>query len=350
MASNWKSKLCWLAFSMATAVAPVAAEDITITSWGGSLTDSEREAFYKPFAAQTNIKVLEDVWDGNVAKLRAMSEAGKATWDIVVVEPVHALLGCSEEFLEKIDYAAIGGAEKFVKGSAMECAAGAIVASDILAYNAEKFPDGGPKTFADFFDLEKFPGPRALRKHPRVTLEWALLADGVAVDKLYETLATPEGVAKAFAKLDKIKPSVKVWWEAGAQPPQLLADGEVIMSSAWNGRIDAARKEGKKLVVIWDGQAMDFNLWAIPKGSAHVDAATKFIAFATQPEIAATQANYISYAPAVADAIKHVPAEISANLPTSPDNLKGLHFVVDAAFWADHGDDLVQQFNAWLAK
>ncbi len=350
MMGRQKSRLWWLALSFIAISLPAVAEEITVTSWGGALTDSEREAFYKPFTAKTNIKVLEDVWDGTVAKLRAMSETGTVTWDIVVVEPVHALLGCSEGFLEKLNYAEIGGKDKFVKGSAMDCAAGAIVASDIIAYNADKFPSGGPKSLADFFDLEKFPGPRAMRKHPRVMLEWALIADGVEPAKVYEVLATPEGVARAFSKLDKIKPSVKVWWEAGAQPPQLLADGEVVMSTAWNGRIDSARKEGKNLQIVWDGQAMDFNLWAIPKGSKHVPAATKFIAFATTPEIAAAQSNYISYAPAVAAAIGHVPPDIRKNLPTSPDNLKGANFVVDAAFWADHGDDLMQQFNTWLAK
>ena len=75
-----------------------------------------------------------------------------------------------------------------------------------------------------------------MRKSPKVTMEFALIADGVPVSKVYDVLGTEEGVARAFAKLDTIKDDV-VWWEAGAQPPQLLADGEVVFTTAWNGRV-----------------------------------------------------------------------------------------------------------------
>src|SRR5690606_23417563 len=145
--------------------------------------------------------------------------------------------GCEEGWLEEIDYSKIGGREGFVDGAAMDGAVGTIVFSNIYAYDVSKVPNGGAQAIADLFDTQKFPGARSLRKSPKPTLELALLADGVPTADVYKVLSTPEGVDRAFAKLDTIKKDVKVWWSAGSQPVQLLADGEVAMATAWNGRI-----------------------------------------------------------------------------------------------------------------
>ena len=144
---------------------------------------------------------------------------------------------------------------------------------------------------ADFFDLENFPGKRGLRRGPKPNLEMALMADGVPADYVYIVLSTEEGVDRAFAKLDTIKDSV-VWWEAGAQPPQLLADGEVVMTTAYNGRIfNAVAAEGKPFTIVWDGQVYDIDLWAIPKGAPNKDLAMEFMVFSTETEQLAAQAS-----------------------------------------------------------
>ena len=151
---------------------------------------------------------------------------------------------------------------------------------------------------ADFFDTEAYPGKRGMRKNPKVTLEFALIADGVPTDQVYDVLGTEEGVARAFAKLDTIKDDI-VWWEAGAQPPQLLADGEVVFSTAWNGRVfNAKNGEGQPFEMVWDGQIYDLDLWVIPKGSKNKEAALDFVAFSTATEQLAAQASWISYGPA----------------------------------------------------
>ena len=160
----------------------------------------------------------------------------------------------------------------------------------------------GPTKIADLFDLQKFPGKRALQKDPFVNLEWALIADGVAINDVYKVLGTPEGVDRAFKKLDTIKKDV-VWWEAGAQPPQLLADGSVVMTSSWNGRIyDANKNSGKHFEIMWDAQGLDWDLWAIPKGDPRMDDAYKFIAFASSAGPQAEQTHWISYGPGNKDA------------------------------------------------
>ena len=338
------------ALLLAIATPALAQDTLTVTSWGGAYSKSQEKAYFEPFAKQTGAKLLQDEWDGSTAKLKGMVETKQVTWDVVDVETSHALQGCDEGWLEKIDYAKLGGKDAFIPGAAMDCAVATIVFGTIYAYDAGKFPNGGPTTMADLFDVKKFPGPRALRRSPKTTLEFALIADGVAPGEVYTVLGTPAGVERAFKKLDTIKSNVKVWWTAGAQPPQLLADGEVVMTTAWNGRIyDAVKNSGKNFKIVWDGQGMDFNLWAQPKGSRYKAAADKFIAFTLNPDVMAQQSKYISYGPTLKAAIAKVPADILADLPTAPANTKTA-FVVSGEFWADHDQDLTERFNKWLAQ
>ena len=185
-------------------------------------------------------------------------------------------------------------------------------------------------------------------------VEFALMADGVAPDKVYETLGTPEGVDRAFKKLDTIKKDV-IWWEAGAQPPQLLADGEVSMAFAFNGRIfNAAQGEGKPFKIVWDGQIYEMEGWVIPKGAPDLDAAKEFIAFSTAPEQQARAAEFISYGPprvsaaALVGNIEGTDVPMGPNLPTFADNMKQA-LGSNQEFWVDHDAELAERFNAWLA-
>ncbi len=326
-----------------------AAADLTVVSWGGAYQESQRKAFIEPFTSETGAKVTEEEYNGEIAKIRAMVETNSVTWDVIDVDTQTALAGCAEGVLEVIDWAKLGlDRAKFIGGDVTDCAVPNILYSTIIAYDADKTPNG-PQTIADLFDTKKFPGKRGLQKNPFVNLEWALLADGVPLDKVYETLSTPEGVDRAFKKLDTIKADV-VWWEAGAQPPQLLADGVVAMTSAWNGRIyNAIKSEGKHFVIMWDSQAYDWDWWAIPKGGPRLDEAYKFVSFASDPERMADQTNYISYGPANRDASANVNPDILPHLPSAPDNLKTA-FGADPIFWADHGEELRERFNAWLAQ
>ena len=333
-----------------TTTAALAQDALTVTSWGGAYSKSQEAAYYTPFTKETGVKILQDEWDGTTSKLKGMVETGQVTWDVVDVEAGHALQGCNEGWLEKIDYAKLGGKDAFVEGAAMECGVATIVFGTIYAYDTTKFPNGGPTTMADLFDAKKFPGPRGLRKSPKTTLEFALIADGVPPADVYKVLGTPAGVDRAFKKLDTIKKDVKVWWSAGAQPPQLLADGEVVMTTAWNGRIyDAVKANNKPFKIVWDGQGMDFDLWAQPKGGKKKELADKFVAFTMNPSVMAEQPKYISYGPTLKAAIAKVPADVLPHLPTAPQNAKNA-FVVSAEFWADHDEELTERFNKWLAQ
>ncbi len=346
--------LTGLAIAAATAIGvaatPAQAEEMVFVSWGGAYQESQREAYIKPFAKETGINIIEEEYSGEIAKIKAMVAANDVTWDVLDVDFNTAIAGCDEGYLEELDYDRIGQPrDKFVPNGALDCAVGSIVYSTVYAYDADVITENPPTTIADLFDVETWPGKRGLQKSPFVNMEWALLADGVPMDEVYDVLSTEEGIARAFAKLDTIKDQV-VWWEAGAQPPQLLSDGEVVMTSAWNGRIYGATKnEGKNFVIVWDAQGFDFDYFAIPKGSPRLDTAYKFLAYASAPENMARQSQYISYGPVHMDAIPHIPEGILKDLPTAPENSANvLH--VDSYWWADNREDLEKRFAAWLAQ
>jgi putative spermidine/putrescine transport system substrate-binding protein len=342
------SSLAIAAAAFALGAAAASAQELTITSWGGAYQKSQDEAYFKPYSATTGIKITQEEYNGEVAKIRAMVQSGKTTWDLVDVDAATAQQGCDEGILQPIDYSKFGGKEKFVKGSTFECAVPTIIYSTIFAYDADKIKDG-PKTIADLYDTKKWPGKRALQKSPFANLEFALVADGVPADKVYEVLKTKEGVDRAFKKMDTIKKDV-VWWEAGAQPPQLLASGEVVMATAWNGRIFNANKQDKKnFKIIWDAQVQDWDLWAIPKGVKSNDASYAFLQFASSAKQQAEQTKWISYGPALAAAIEYVQPDILKDLPTAPENSKNV-IVNDPVFWGDNGEELRKRFNTWLAQ
>lgn len=338
------------------------AADLTVVSWGGAYSMSQKKAYIEPYIAMNGIDIAEEVYSGGLAEIRAQVESGNVTWDLVDAELSDAIRGCDEGILEPIDTSILPPApdgtpamDDFIEGSVVECAVASIVWSTIYAYDKSKMPNG-PKTMADFFDTAKFPGKRGLRKNPKANLEMALVADGVAASEVYNVLGTPEGVDRAFAKLDSIKSDV-IWWEAGAQPPQLLADGEVAMTTAYNGRIfNAVAAEGKPFEMVWDGQVFDLDLWIVPKGAPNKAEALKFIAFSTDTQRLADQASYISYGPArkssaplVGKYHSNQDIDMGPQMPTAPVNFKTA-IQNDFFFWADNQDELNERFNAWLAN
>jgi len=332
-----------------------AAEEITIVGFGGALSAAEAEAFDKPFAAKTGVTILPEVYLGGLAQVKAQIEAGKVTWDVVDSNFVDAELACSEGLIEEIPISILAPGhdgskpeDDFFEAALHPCAVANYVWANVYAYDKKAFPNGGPKTIADLFDVKAFPGKRGLRKHPNANLEWAVMADGVPKDQVYDVLSTPEGVDRAFAVLDRVKDSA-VWWEAGAQPPQLLADGEVVMTTAFNGRLfNAIVKEGQPFEIVWDGQIWDYGAYVIPKGAPNRDRAMEYVRFATSPTQLAEFTKHISYGPARASAIALVSEDLKQQLPTAEENFaQGIQ--QSATFWADYGDQLQERFNAWLA-
>lgn len=344
----------------------VVADDMTIVSWGGAYSASQQNAYHTPYAEKTGVNIINDDSSAEaVAKLRAMNEAGNITWDLVDVEAADAMRLCDEGLAMEIDADEVLAAapdgtpasEDFGAMRISECFIPQIVFSTTFGYRTDLVGDTPPSSVCDVFDMDTYPGKRALAKKPIGNVEWALLCDGVAKDDIYDVLATSEGQEQALAKLDTIKDSV-VWWSAGADTPQLLADGEVVMGSTYNGRLFSLIEEQKQPVaMMWDAQVFDLDGWIIPAGlpADRLARVLDYVKFATDTQRLADQAKYISYGPARASSAplvgKHAELgiDMAPHMPTDPANAKNT-FLNNYEFWADYRDDIDAKFQAWLAN
>jgi len=345
------------------------ATDLVVVSWGGAYTASQQKAYHEPYMAEhPDIKILnDDSASEGLSKLRAQAETGNVTWDLVDMVASQAIVACDEGLALEIDPDTMlapapdgtPASEDFIEGSlspgGSNCFIPQIVYSTTFGYRTDAWDGKVPTKLADVFDLENFPGKRSLEKASINNLEWALIADGVDPGEVYEVLSTPEGVDQAFAKLDTIKDEV-IWWTKGAVPPQLLADGEVVMASAYNGRLfSAIEEEAQPIAMLWDWQVFDLDGWIIPAGGKNVDTVLEYVKWATDTQRLADQAKFISYGPARKSSAplvgKHADLgiEMGPHMPTSPENSKNT-LLFNFVFWADHRSELDERFNAWLAQ
>ncbi|MBO9466334.1 extracellular solute-binding protein [Tropicibacter sp. R15_0] len=357
--------------ALTVAAGAVVAEDMamemTLVSWGGAYQASQNKAYVEPYlAANPGVTVTWDESSGEaVAKLRAMDEAGNVTWDLVDVVASDSMRLCDEGLAEELAHDDVlasapdgtSASDDFGDLIVSDCFVPQIVYSTTFGYRTDLVGDTAPTEICAIFDLEAYPGKRALQKRPIDNMEWALYCDGVEKDAIYDTLSTPEGVDRALAKLDTIKDQV-VWWTAGAETPQLLADGEVVMGSTYNGRLfSAIAEQNQPIGMLWDMQSFDLDGWIVP---ANLPADRKarvmdFLKFATDTQRLADQAKYISYGPARASSAplvgKHeeLGIDMAPHMPTDPANAGNVH-VYDYEWWADNRDDLDAKFQAWLAK
>ncbi len=312
----------------------VLAEQVTAVSWGGSYQDAQSKAMFQPVGKALGIEVKEESY-GGLSDLRLKVKAGAVTWDVVDMGAGTANRATVEGLLEPLDYDMIDKST-MVPGTAMSHCVGTIIFSTVFAYNTETYGEDGPKSWADFWDVEKFPGKRSYRGKAWTALEPALLADGVAPEDVYKVLASEEGIQRALDKIRELKPHIAVWWTSGAQHAQLMKDGEVDMSTGWNGRFDVAIKDGAKAKYNYDGGIIDFDCFGIPKGAPNKDAAMKFLAEASKGEYQAEQTKYITYGPTNSLAYETgiISDEEAKMLPSHPDNAAN-QLVLDLDFWGE---------------
>ncbi|MAS42032.1 MAG: spermidine/putrescine ABC transporter substrate-binding protein [Rhodobacteraceae bacterium] len=344
------------------------ADSMTIVSWGGAYSNSQNKAYHEPYQALTGIEIVNDESSAEaVAKLRAMEEAGNMTWDLVDVTGADSIRLCDEGLAMEIDVDAAlaegedgaSATDDFGDTLINDCFVPQIVFSTTFGYRTDVPEWNGkePTEICDVFDTKTFPGKRSLEKRPIGNMEWALMCSGVAKEDVYDVLETEEGQAKAFAKLSEIKDDV-VWWSAGAETPQLLADGEVVFGSTYNGRLFALIEEQKQPVaMMWDAQVFDLDGWIVPAGlpEDRLKRVMHYLNFATDTQRLADQAKYISYGPARASSAplvgKHADLgiEMAPHMPTDPKNSKNT-FLFNYEWWADYRDDLDAKFQSWLLQ
>ncbi|MGC5702667.1 ABC transporter substrate-binding protein [Pseudomonas sp. NFXW11] len=323
------------------------ADSLTVISVGGLNKQAQQQAFYTPFEQQHSIAINAGEYNGELGKIKAMVETGSVAWDVVEVDHADIQRGCDEGLFEQLP--ALPGVTpgEFVEGALSECGVGIFIWSTALVFNPKAVPKA-PTGWADLWDLATFPGKRALHKGAKLTLEIALMADGVPREQVYQVLRESDGVDRAFRKLDQIKQQIQ-WWESGSQPLQWLAAGDVSMTSVYTARAISAQKAGYDFPLVWNGSLYDMDSWGIVKGSPNLAAALKFIAFASLPAQQRVFAEIMHNGPTHKATLALIAPQIQLDFPTAPQNM-GKALKVDSEFWIDHGHELEERFNAWAAR
>ncbi len=336
------------ATALTMAAGPAMADKMVLSSSGGQVAQLMQAVFTGPFTKQTGIEVEYLATTDRASSIKAMMLAGNTIWDVTELNAIEYATASLNGWLEPLDWAVIDPDNMLPDSAKLKDAGIAATYSNILAVRTDKGP--APSSWAEFWDVEAFPGPRSLQNQPFDNLEFALLADGVAKADLYKVLDTPEGIDRAFAKLDEIKPDIVTWWTTGAQPIQMLADGEVFYTSAFNGRLTKMANEGQPVRIIWNGGALKPSYVAIPKGAPDRDAADKFLTFMlTSPERAAAFASFAPYPFFTRGLYDLLPREKGEVLPTYPANLQQ-QFVSNDLWWGTHYSDLNERWQDWVLE
>jgi putative spermidine/putrescine transport system substrate-binding protein len=324
-----------------------AAGKVVIRTIGGSYEEANVKAIFEPFTRATGIEIVKV--PATLGKLLAMFESGNIELDVVDAGELGVLSLSQKGALEKINYKGwkLTNPEDFDSAIRRDDMIADIYFSSVLGYNSQTFPTGKqPRNWAEFWDLKKFAGPRMLADiaSGAVDLEFALLADGVARDKIY-----PINVDRVFKSLDRVRPGIRKFWDTGALSAQMLADKEVVLGSIWNGRLQAVADKGAPLAIEWNEAMLQTQYWAILKGAKNLENAQRFIEFACQPEIQASHAKHIPYGPTNRQAFKSIPADVAARLPSSPEQ-KAKAFLQNGKWWADNRAMVSERWSQWLLQ
>lgn len=329
-----------------------AAQDknsLIFIGWGGSTQDYQREAFLKPFEKTTGIKVIETTLP-TLPKMKTMVEARNVEVDVADESGFVMVALANLGYLEPIDYEAVANEDvnNLLDQAKKKYAIGNYTISLGLGYRTDTFPGRShPKTWREFWDVAKFPGRRALAggtRGLRPQLEVALLADGVPPDRLY-----PIDEERAWKSLARIKPHIVKWWVDSGLPPQLLANREVALTSAFNGRIDAVKREGQPIDFEFNEGEFRLSYWVVPKGAPHRENAMRLIAFCMRPDRQAHFASLISYGPTNRAAFRHISADRAKELPSSPENMKKQWFH-NEEWWAENAEKVFARWNSWILE
>lgn len=323
---------------------PPKPDRIVVNDSGGAMGTNMRSAYFSSYEKKYGIQVVETS-PVDFGKLRAMVESGNVEWQVTEIGGQDAIRAVKLGLAERIDDKIVDRSH-FPEAARAPYVFASSVYTTIMGYRTDVFTNGRPRpaSWAEWWDVKKFPGTRSMRNHPIDNLEFALIADGVPKDKLY-----PLDLDRAFKKLDQIKPHVATWWTTGAQPAQLLLDKEVVLATGWNGRFYDLIKKGGPVAIEWNEGALKQGSFIIPKGAKHQYWAQKFLAEMTLPKQQAIYASALGYPGLNLESLKYVDAKVKEYLPTNEKYLTK-QFWIDDAWWAEHGTVAQERWNEWMLK
>lgn len=320
--------------------APPKPRQLIINASGGSQIAALRQIYFNDFENETGIKIV-DTSPVDFGKLRAMVESGNVVWNITEIGGQDSYRVTQMGLAEPVD-AMVVDRSGFQPQAQLSHVFSPSCYSTVIAYRLDAFPKGAPKSWADFWDVKAFPGPRSMRNHPVDNLEAALMADGVPPDQLY-----PLDVNRAFKKLDEIHSHINVWWTTGQQPAQLLVDNEVVLATGWNGRFyDLIRKDAP-LALEWNGGILKQESWVVPRGAKDVYWSMRMFAMMSDPKRQAQKAEILGYSGMHLESGQYVSEKIRPLLPLFPDNLRK-QLWLDQEWWIKNGGEMGERWNRWM--
>ena len=315
---------------------------VYVNSYGGVWETSWKKAFFDPFTAQTGIEI-KTVPGVLFAKLKAEVQTGNYEYDQCNLGDSEFAQAVHEGLLEKVKRAA-AKADQLPPQLVREFGIVSYSLATNIVYRKDKFPNGGPQSWADFWDVSKFPGPRSLFDRSFTCLTFALLADGVPRDKLY-----PMDLDRAFRKMDEIKPHIKVWWRDGAQSQQLIRDAEVHVIAMWNARAIDLIEDKVPLELVWNGAELYWSNLIVPRGDPNAEAAWQFAGFVAQAKPQADFAMLLPYGPANPGARALIPDARLRLTPAWPDNEKVM-FQHDTEWLAPRLAEIRERWTRWITS
>jgi putative spermidine/putrescine transport system substrate-binding protein len=314
---------------------------VYVNSYGGVWETSWKKAFFDPFTAQTGIQI-KTVPGVSFAKLKAQVQTGNYQWDVVNLGSVEYGQAVLENLLEKVDKVAAKTDQLPPNMVHDYCITSYSLGTNIV-YRKDKFPNGGPQSWADFWNVKKFPGPRCLYDRSFTCLSFALLADGVPKDKLY-----PMDLDRAFRKMDELKPHIKTWWRDGSQSQQLIRDGEVDMIAMWSARAVDLIEDKVPLEIVWnEAEIYESNL-QVPRGDPRAKETWELCNFIASAKPQAEFAMMLPYGPANPGARALMPEARLKQTPAWPEHQK-IGFTPDAAWIAPRLAGIRERWTQWLA-
>lgn len=322
-----------------------AAGRIIVRTIGGSTDDAVRVAIWDPFTKETGIQVEAVPMTG--AKFLAMAESKNIEVDVAHAGPGFQLTLSRKGALEKINYKAFKYTNPDDVAGRREDMIPVISYAYALGYSTEAFATGRhPRSWADFWDTKTFPGHRAIHDISlgQVPLEFALLADGVPLNRLY-----PIDVERAFKVLDRIKPAIKTFWKTGAAAEQLFSSKEIVLGTVGDGRMQRLIDKGAPLGLERNQQQRDYDFYSILKDAPNRDNAERYIDFALQPARVAEFSTLSLWGPTNKQAFKHIKADVARKLATHPEYDR-TSFDSDFVWWADNRDRVSQRWQQWVLQ
>jgi putative spermidine/putrescine transport system substrate-binding protein len=317
----------------AAALPAMAEEAVSYASYGGAYQEGVRKAILDHLPADHGMTVTDYVLSGGIRDIRTKVKANAVDIDVAELYGGLCDIAAKEGLIEPLDYSKIPNAAGIPEHLRKEHSIGFTAYSTVLAYNTDVYGDNPPKNWADFFDVEKFPGTRAIGgTYPSTNMEIGLLADGVPKDKIY-----PLDLDRSLKKWEDFKPNIAVRWSTGAQATQLATSEEVDMLTIWAARIDAAIKEGAPYAYTLNDAVMDVECLVVPKGSPNPEGAMRLINHLLDPKYQANLPDHIPYGPMNQEAFKQglISPEKAKNVVTSTENI-AKQLILDSAYWAEH--------------